>query len=253
MKRFLCLVGIITLLILSCFAIFKISETKNYVYSREKLAINYSEGLDHNKLLAQNIKLEDNKGTLINIVADFSAASNKIVIITPPKEGYVPGKKYKLFIDSNIKFDVEGKTVKNKVFDFIAKKEEEISFPDKNLDNAVRSQINKKNGVIYKSEIYKLFSLNGENYNIIDLRGIENFTNIRVLSLSNNAIKNIDEIKNLKQLEHLALTNNKISDIAALKNLKKLKTLWLSGNSIKDYSPVKSYFDKLTAKDFKIK
>lgn len=228
------------------------TDNKNYVYSMEKLAVNYSRELTRKELLAQNIRVVDSKGAAVDISVDFFQGNNRIVIISPPKDGYVAGEKYKLFMDSNVTFDIEGKFKDVKKLDFIAKSDYEIKFPDKNLEAAVRRQINKNNGSILKSEIYKLHSLNGENCSIIELTGIENFANLAILTLGGNSITNIDKIKELKNLEYLELNNNKIRDISPLKNLTKLKTLWLAGNEITDYSPTKAYFAKLTAKDFKI-
>ena len=46
--------------------------------------------------------------------------------------------------------------------------------------------------------------------NIIDLKGIENLTNLQELDLSLNKIKNVDEIKHLINLKRLNLGNNPI-------------------------------------------
>lgn len=93
-------------------------------------------------------------------------------------------------------------------------------------------------------------------YNITDLSGIENFTNLKhlymngqnisditvlgkltnldTLELNENKIINIDALSNLKYLTCLGLSNNQISDINALENLSWLKRLNLDNNQIND-------------------
>lgn len=98
--------------------------------------------------------------------------------------------------------------------------------------------------------------------NIQSLRGIEDLSNLRILTLNNNNITSLKPLENLKNLTSLNLQNNAISDTSSYidtdgstktyRNLDilaglhtsnggKLTSLYLSGNgNIIDFSPVSS-------------
>ena len=113
----------------------------------------------------------------------------------------------------------------------------------------------------------------GSGYNVRDLTGLENFSNLKNLNLSanpikdlkpienltslenlqlyyglliysgieyNNEIKNVDVIGNLTNLYRLDITNCKIEDISFLANLNNLVSLDLQQNQISDISPLKN-------------
>ena len=113
----------------------------------------------------------------------------------------------------------------------------------------------------------------GSGYNVHDLTGIENFTNLKNLNLSgnpiedlkpienltklenlqlyygllafsgidyNNEIKNVDVVGNLTNLYRLDITNCKLEDISFLSNLYNLQSLDLQQNQISDISPLKN-------------
>ena len=133
-----------------------------------------------------------------------------------------------------------------------------VTFPDANLEAAIRDTINKPEGLIY---IYNLESftmleaaqrgisvLNGLEYcvnlkylnlgenNISDISVLDGLTNLQTLSLFNNNISDISRLAGLTNLENLHLANNNISDISALAGLTNLKFLNLNNNNINDIS-----------------
>ncbi|HEX9897296.1 MAG TPA: leucine-rich repeat domain-containing protein [Dehalococcoidales bacterium] len=117
----------------------------------------------------------------------------------------------------------------------------EVSFPDSNLEAAIRKAINKPTGDIYKTELQsltRLFYLTDKN--ITNLVGLEYCSNLQILYLSDNSIDNISPLANLTNLTILELNNNEIIDISPLKSLTKLTQLQLSGNQISDISPLSS-------------
>ena len=63
-----------------------------------------------------------------------------------------------------------------------------------------------------------------------DLAGLGQFTGIRQLKLSDNAIRNLVELSRLTLVEALYLENNQVIDPVPLFDLPALQTLDLSGN-----------------------
>ncbi|MCB2310938.1 leucine-rich repeat protein [Clostridium tagluense] len=144
-----------------------------------------------------------------------------------------------------------------------------VKFKDKNLEQVVRHAINKPEGILYKSDVENITSLepnmikkyirrgkgliaNGEYIiadkneasgeyvigSITQLNGIENLTNLSWLSLGGNEIRDLGPLKGLKKLKILALSNNCISDISELHGLPNLEAILLGGNEIEDVSPL---------------
>ena len=75
---------------------------------------------------------------------------------------------------------------------------------------------------------------------IVDISGIEYFTNLRTLSISNARISNIEKISNLTNLTQLTLNNNLIEDISSIGNLSNLSYLNLDGNRISNIDTLSS-------------
>ncbi len=70
--------------------------------------------------------------------------------------------------------------------------------------------------------------------NIAEIKGLENFINLKSLKLSANRITTISKLDQLKDLQKLELNENKIREINGLENLTNLKELDLSGNQIEE-------------------
>ncbi len=85
-----------------------------------------------------------------------------------------------------------------------------------------------------------LRNLDGEldlsDFDITDLDGLENCTNISVLNLAGNNIIKIHQLCVLSRLEALYLSENDIEDISCLDTLSKLVELDISFNHIDDIS-----------------
>ncbi|MDD3947052.1 MAG: leucine-rich repeat domain-containing protein, partial [Clostridia bacterium] len=87
----------------------------------------------------------------------------------------------------------------------------------------------------------------GAYHNIASVKGLEFFTNLTSIDVSNNNIIDISPLSELYNLEHLNLASNSVLDIEALQNLTKLITLDLSYNSVTDIDSLKNkaYLDTL--------
>ncbi len=115
-----------------------------------------------------------------------------------------------------------------------------VTFPDSNLEAAVREAIGKPEGPIHTSELEGLSFLSASRRDIIDLTGLEYCTNLTHLSLAYNQVINISPLASLANLTWLDLAYNQVSDISPLASLINLTLLHLSYNQISDISPLAS-------------
>ena len=137
---------------------------------------------------------------------------------------------------------------------------EEVTFPDPNLEAAIREALNKPEGPITEEDLATLTELDASGRGIIDLTGIEycinlewldlrgnqitdisllsSLTNLQTLWSDHNQISDITPLSSLTNLQWLGLSSNQISDISLLSGLTNLWFLSLSGNQISDFSPL---------------
>jgi len=122
----------------------------------------------------------------------------------------------------------------------VAKADETVTFPDANLEAAVRSAIGKTSEDIYRSDLRDLTVLSANSKGIADLGGLEYCTCLTHLSLRGNRISDLTPLCNLASLMQLDLGDNLISDIATLSSLASLTWLRLDNNLISDVTPFSS-------------
>lgn len=134
-----------------------------------------------------------------------------------------------------------------------------FAFADKVVETAIRKQLQKTTGAVYKSDLLRVYrlkvpagykSLNDlkglTNLEYLDLSGtklssvasLASLKNLRVLYLQRNTISDITSLKGLTKLQILSLNGNKVSNITALTPLIQLTELYLRENLIKDFSPL---------------
>jgi Leucine-rich repeat (LRR) protein len=113
-----------------------------------------------------------------------------------------------------------------------------VTFPDPNLEAAIRETLNKPSEPIYASELAGLASLSAADRGIENLSGLHYCTNLTWLNLGFNQIGNISPLADLTSLEALDLDSNQISDISSLANLTNLTWLFMYSNQISDISPL---------------
>lgn len=123
-----------------------------------------------------------------------------------------------------------------------------ITFKDKNLYNAILTEINDKiessNEETYtinitKTNLEAIASLKLASKEITNISGIENFTTLINLDLGDNLISNIEPLSQLTSLTWLNLNNNKnISDISPISTLTNLTNLYIGGNKISDITRI---------------
>ncbi len=114
-----------------------------------------------------------------------------------------------------------------------------ISFPDPNLEEAVREAIDKPAGSIVQSDLAELTTLDDVGL-VEDLSGLEHCTNLRILYIVVSEIEDLSPLAGLTSLTRLTLEDCKITDISALSGLYQLEYLNLDDNQISDVSPLAS-------------
>ena len=115
-----------------------------------------------------------------------------------------------------------------------------VTFPDSNLEVAIREAIGKPEGPIHTSELEGLSFLAASRRDITDLTGLEYCTNITHLSLAYNQVSDISPLASLTNLTWLDLAYNQVSDISPLVSLTNLTWLHLGMNQVSDISPLAS-------------
>ena len=123
----------------------------------------------------------------------------------------------------------------------------EVQFDDMNLYNEVKKILDRKviryndeSRTMYMTKLSKdsVYYLNLENKGISNINGIEKFSKLSGIYLSDNNIENIECLSNFDgDLMRIALTNNKVKDVSSLCCFNEV---YLSGN------PIEIGLDKLT-------
>ena len=83
-----------------------------------------------------------------------------------------------------------------------------VSFPDTNLEAAIREAVNKATGTLYIIDVEPLTELLAAGEGISDLTGLEYCTDLTTLDLSDNGISDISQLASLNRLSSLDLSNN---------------------------------------------
>ena len=113
-----------------------------------------------------------------------------------------------------------------------------VTFPDANLEAAIRDAIGQPTGDIYDDNLTSLVTLDASGLGIVDLTGLEYCTNLTYLNLYSNQTDNLTPLSGLTSLTYLELGSNQIGDISPLSGLASLTNLGLSSNQISDISPL---------------
>lgn len=113
-----------------------------------------------------------------------------------------------------------------------------VTFPDKNLELAIRSQLAKPFGFLMLSDLQSLQVLDARGFGITNLTGLELATNLQALILSNNNVADLRPLTNLLVLQDLELDDNPVFDLTPLQGVLSLRALSLCGTSVRSLTPL---------------
>ena len=115
----------------------------------------------------------------------------------------------------------------------------EVVFPDKDLEAAVREELEKPDGPLTRGHLKRMKELAAKNKAIEDFTGLEHAVNLTKLYLWDNqkcSLSDVSPLASLTNLTKLYLSQNKISDVSPLASLTNLTYLNLSGNLLSQES-----------------
>ena len=116
-----------------------------------------------------------------------------------------------------------------------------VVFHDSELENVVRSKVNKPSGIIYHTDVSSITELDASNRGIMSLDGLEFFSKLTHLNLENNKVNDLSPLTDLRMLKTINLNRNSIESMEDI-HFEKLKSLWkleelrLRDNQISDIS-----------------
>ena len=113
-----------------------------------------------------------------------------------------------------------------------------VTFPDANLEAAVRSALAKPTGAITDVDMQTLTTFNASNDSIVQLDGLQYATNLTSLTLDNNPIATITPVAQLTSLTHLSFDTCQVIDVTPLAGLTNLTYLDLFWNQLTDITPL---------------
>jgi internalin A len=119
-----------------------------------------------------------------------------------------------------------------------------LTFPDANLEQALRAVMGIQDRPITLRDAYLVHSLDlnhPENSAgpITDISPLKDFVTLSSLNLEGQQVSDLTPLKGLTKLEWLNLRNNRIVDLTPIKDLTSLRSLFLEGNPISGLSPLK--------------
>ncbi len=113
-----------------------------------------------------------------------------------------------------------------------------VTFPDPNLEAAVRASLSIPTGDILDTDMQTLTYFGAASAGITSLVGLEYATNLTYIDLYFNSISDVSPLSGLTSLTELRLGTNQISDVSPLSGLTSLTHLFVGDNQISDVSPL---------------
>lgn len=110
--------------------------------------------------------------------------------------------------------------------------EHEIEIPDKNLETVIRDKTGNLDEPITSKELEYITSLELGNKGITDLTGLEHATNLEILHLQGNDIKDLTAIYkliNIRELELSIESSNMVDKVKLINSLPNLQSLHIEG------------------------
>jgi hypothetical protein len=189
-----------------------------------------------------------------HLVVAFLLTDGTWLYIEPQDDKILEIAEYKFRLEGAVAFDFwkrlrvlggDGDEILNEIVEESEKNSGEpcaggglagISFPDQNLEAAIREAVGKPTGDIYEADVENLTSLYASDRGIVALTGLEHATSLTHLYLDYNHISDISPVANLNSLTDLYLGSNQIGDVSPLGGLTSLTHMDLHSNPLGDIS-----------------
>jgi Leucine-rich repeat (LRR) protein len=115
-----------------------------------------------------------------------------------------------------------------------------VIFEDKQLENAVRLQLEKPIGTITELDMQQLTNLDASYQNIVSLTGLQFAVNLEELYLEGNQINDLFPVNYLTKLRKLSVGHNELTSLAPIADLLLLSELHAESNKLNSISDVKN-------------
>lgn len=122
----------------------------------------------------------------------------------------------------------------------IASAQNVMHFPDENLEQAIRDELDQPADVITPNDLRQLQSLDADRREIRDLSGLEQATRLQSLNLYQNQVRDLSPLESLNSLQALYLGDNRIQDLSPLENMTRLETLHVGHNPVRNIEVVQN-------------
>ena len=106
------------------------------------------------------------------------------------------------------------------------------------VEKAMRKELKKPTGKFTEADLIKVKNLNLRDKGLTDIRSLAGLSELEVLSLGNNKVKDLSVLKHLRELKELRLDGNQLTNIDTLPELDQLGALFLENNAIADLRPI---------------
>ena len=123
----------------------------------------------------------------------------------------------------------------------VVRADDVVTFPDPNLDKAVREAIKKPKGGISEADLASLsyLFLIADRESVADLTGLEHCHNLVRLSV-HGTFSDLSPLSSLGRLEYLVVASSAASQLSPLSGLTQLRDLAINGGPVADLSPLSS-------------
>lgn len=113
-----------------------------------------------------------------------------------------------------------------------------VSFPDPNLEQAIRDHLRKPTGELHSSDVDTILHFTAVEAGIVDLSGLQSCLSLQTAQLRGNDIADLEPLRYMHNLGGLYLNSNQVSNLGPLVGLTGLRQLHLIWNPVTDLLPV---------------
>lgn len=119
--------------------------------------------------------------------------------------------------------------------------DEQISFHDHSLEEAVRGELKMPAGPIGRTQMRGITGLCLDRRQALrDLTDVKHCVHLSILSVQNTQVIDLSPLSGLRALETLSINSTPVADLSPLSNMTNLHRLYIGGTNVTDVSPLSS-------------